>query len=252
MLKRSHLSGLVGALLAITGTAAIAAPPYQYRNPAPGLAPAQTQAPPPVVLSSVGDGISKAGACVTGAATGCATWGPLSHAVTLSNAQLSARLANPVGTSSSVALASVSKTSGKWYWELTYNSASIGSAPVLGLAAPSVKTTLNWPAYAQSLWVDYTGSTLCGITWGTYSSQAAKWALAKGDVLGLALDMDARSVSWYRNGDLIGVMCSNLPSAVVPFSGYGNSTANWVQIDANFGQAEFKYPVPAGYNAGLW
>lgn len=256
MLKPSQLSCIVGALLVITGTAAIAAPTYQYRSPAHGLAPAQVQAPPPVVLSSVGDGISKAGACATGAATGCATWGTVNMALKLNN-DLSVKMASG---SASAGMGSISKTSGKWYWELTQNASSTATAPAWGLISGTATPSGSWIGYITSLWVDYfmmTGTPLygnayCGNTWGVPRVGGQTWGAARTATIGFALDMDTRTLNWYKDGQLIGALCGNLPVSVRPFVAYGNATGDISQVDANFGQSEFKYPVPAGYNAGLW
>ena len=162
--------------------------------------------------------------------------------------------------SSSAGRGSLSKTSGKWYWELTHNPSSTATAPVWGLISESATPSGNWVGYISSLWVDYfmtngqpfSGFAYCGNAWGAPLATGQTWGVASTDTIGFALDMDAHTLNWYKNGQLIGALCSNLPVSVRPFVTYGNGTSVTSQVDANFGQAEFKYPVPAGYNAGLW
>lgn len=257
---------LATAVALLLGPVALShAASYYYKVPAPKLvatgtplevltpSPTPTQAPTPTpepvsAPSPVGDGSSTSGACASGAATNCATWGSPFNA-TLSTGLHSVLLNN--GTMSST-VGTIAKSSGKWYWELTYDATSLGVSPALGVVASSVTFTDAWPRYTTSLWIDYVPQgAICSVRWGTYSANTA-WNLQKGDVVGIALDMDAHTLNWYRNGTLAGTLCGNLPSSVAPFAGYGNTAANWIRIDANFGQTNFRYPVPAGYNAGLF
>ncbi|WP_157275106.1 SPRY domain-containing protein [Dechloromonas agitata] len=122
-MKPTLIKPLVAALaLGASVPAALAAISYQYRMPVPGLTVNAVVTPStPQVPSLVGDGVSTVGGCTSGA-TGCATWNPTDRtsATTLSADNLVVQLPNR--TIAGGIRATVGKTTGKWYWELTIRS----------------------------------------------------------------------------------------------------------------------------------
>lgn len=241
------------ALALVFGSGHAQATMYQLRAFVSGLkAPAQ-QPPeiptPPSGPSLVGDGVSKAGACATGA-LGCATWSlSESKNVSVSGENLIVAL---TGGTTAEAVGSIIKTDGKWYWELTIAPASTGVSIAAGVMEGSYAPTGNWVTDTLATWVKFAEMRNCSASVGGGAYMGGTWNTIAGDVLGYALDMPNRTLTIYKNGTLLGVLCSNLPAAVKPFSSYGSGVQTTLLLEANFGQAPFKHPVPVGYNAGLW
>jgi hypothetical protein len=85
---------------------------------------------------------------------------------------------------------------------------------------------------------------------GANSFYGQSGSLATGKTIGVALDMTAGTLSYYSNGVSQGVAVTGLTGVIYPATSatdYGTITTT-----ANFGQAPFKYPVPAGFNAGVY
>ena len=174
-----------------------------------------------------------------------ATMNPLDKAgsgsTTFSNGNLTIAVgdnANPRGT--------FYVNSGKWYWEGTItagaNVATIGIAEGGFYSGNLFDTASTAKAYIY-------------INDGTKRSSLAGTATAYGnsyttnDVIGVALDMDAGTVKFYKNGVVqnsgtaayTGLTGNHAPY----FQGYGG-TATW---DVNFGQRPFAYTAPSGFKA---
>ena len=133
-------------------------------------------------------------------------------------------------------------TSGRWYWEVELKTSastvhnggqiSIGvvneNQPLDGQGGAGAPTgsVVMWPSGAV-----YKN----GLSAGTNSAYNQP-----GTVVGLALDMDARTLSWYINGTLQSVSITGLENRLTPFVHvYGPD--NDVTLVANFGQRPFKY-----------
>lgn len=248
-MKPNLLKSLVAALATMLGTPAVAAPvSYHFRLHAPGLYASAlgAQAAPTIPSpSAIGDGTSKAGACASGAAPSCASWDatgkPTSIVIEadfLSINKDTAGLGATRGT--------VGKVDGEWYWEVQLlapsDSLLVGTGTTaLSLVNPFTATPPMWSWYSNT---NPGNAKICSAWLG------GSVAATTGDIVGVALDMPSHSVTFYKNGSPV-VTCSNVTTseAVYPVLGSGG---NPISIKANFGQSDFQYPVPAGYNAGLW
>ena len=159
------------------------------------------------------------------------TWSPIDNvsSSTLANGNLDINNtgdgANRIGT--------MGVSSGKWYYEFvqTVNATAqtgINSERETGSSTPNRRMYyVNGQKYNGS-----TGSAY-GATWTT------------GDVIGIALDLDAGTLVFYKNGVSQGTAFTGLTGTWYP----------WVRVDtsgsvcvANFGQRPFAYPV-SGYKA---
>lgn len=170
-----------------------------------------------------------------------ATWNPSDKGsgCTLSNGNLTVSAS---GYSNSGVRATIGKSTGKWYWELTvvsgsYNLASVGPN-TWSLAASAMSGC--W-GYLQATGDAYNNSN-GGVTYG------ATWTTA-GDVIGVALDMTNGTVTMYKNGSSQGTMASGLSGTFYPTWSTGNNAAS---LTANFGASAFAYSVPSGYNSGVY
>jgi hypothetical protein len=135
---------------------------------------------------------------------------------------------------------SLGVTSGKWYWEITPTSmtrASIGIANNFANPANEVGGDANSWGYLQDA-RKYNG--------GTATSYGATYA--NNDVIGVALDMDAGTLTFYKNGTTQGQAFSGITGTIFPacsrFGGTGTDTLAW-----NFGQRSFAYTPPTGFKA---
>jgi hypothetical protein len=180
----------------------------------------------------------------TTAANYC-TLNPLSKgsSVTLSNGNLT--YYSPSSTAP-IAQGTIGVTSGKWYFEATVTD----SNPNFVAGFWSASDGTNYPTY---YW-DYGGNTSSPSTAiekssGTISSQNTAIAV-QNDVIGVALDYNNATISFYRNNSLVGTVSSMtingatlFPTASV-WTGGRSATNNY-----NFGQQPFQFSPPSGYVA---
>ena len=127
-------------------------------------------------------------------------------------------------------------SSGKWYWEVTY-SPGTGSFWKAGIRDAAAALTSNTTSSTGYEYYAYNGNKQATGVNSSYGS-----ALTAGDVLGLALDMDAGTITAYKNNTSLGVMFSGLSGSYSPTVSMYNSF-----ISLNFGQRPFKYTPPSGF-----
>lgn len=128
--------------------------------------------------------------------------------------------------------------SSKFYWEMTVT--AIGTSPSqYGVGVDSGKSQLNsFPDVAAYLG---DGQKFVG---GSTSSYGATYTT--GDVIGVALDKDANTVTFYKNNASQGAI--SLPTNV-PMVAWLSPGANSGSATANFGQRPFAYTAPSGFKA---
>ena len=185
-----------------------------------------------------------------------ATWSPTSKggAVTLSNVNLTAQL-NAASAAGDVVKCSVGKSSGKWYWEVHIDAASgnnsnnwveigiVASGFVIdtgSIGDTNLGYSLNFNNNVRHGGVNYTAIPT------TYAQP--------GNTVGLALDLDAKTLTFYVNG-VVGHVFSGIAAGTwIPAVGtpYGGAGAAQATLTANFGATAFTYPVPSGFNPGLY
>jgi hypothetical protein len=155
--------------------------------------------------------------------------------ISLTNANLTASYGSAAWTS---AFGTMGVSTGKWYWEITLTSA--GTDVGVGIST-------NPAGSANS----YIGSDIN--SWGYYGSNGNKWnnnsqtaygaTYANGDVIGVALDLDAGTLVFYKNNTSQGTAFSSLASnTYFPALSVNNSS-----FAANFGQRPFTYTPPTGF-----
>jgi hypothetical protein len=155
-----------------------------------------------------------------------------SPAVTLSNANLTV-LTNTSGTNYSFATMAM-PTSGKWYWE--YVGTSNGSECYCGISNESRSKSVIYYAGTGLKYVDNVGSSY-GATYGD------------NDVIGVAVDIGANTVTFYKNNTSQGAISYTFGSEIFfPYFADGSSSVG-VFINANFGQRPFAYTPPTGFVA---
>lgn len=153
------------------------------------------------------------------------------------NSTLSA--ANLVATSTSGgsvtegAYSNVRVSSGKWFCEITPASGSAGAGAMVGIMS---STTSHW--YYNANGNKYTDTTNNGAYGATFTD---------GDVIGIALDLDAGTVTFYKNGVSQGVAFSSLSGSWVFGVCDASSGATTLVAHFNAGQRPFSYTPPTGY-----
>jgi len=146
------------------------------------------------------------------------------------NLQIAYTATNWYGHKSTIAV-----TSGKWYYEVENTT---GTFQVMcGFSLTTVFAENNSGVYRYRS----TGEKINT----TYSSYGATWSTA-GDICGVAFDLDAGTITFYKNGVSQGTAFSSIPAGeyaaeVIVESG---TTAN-----VNFGQRSFSYTPPSGFKA---
>ena len=133
-------------------------------------------------------------------------------------------------------------SSGKWYYECVYT--QIDGGAVAGWTMSQSPRHVGTGAYGAA--GDDTGIGF-GSDGSVYTQGAATSKTNSGfttnDILGLAIDIDARTMTLYKNGSSIGGAATIDVGTYWPgVSGYRN-----FNVSANFGQRPFSYTPPAGY-----
>jgi hypothetical protein len=158
------------------------------------------------------------------------------------NASATLNNGNLVQDASSSAWRAVRSTmfvsSGKWYWEGTLD----GSGSDIGMIGVSNQSaSLSAPPDANA-W-GYNGSNGNKFHNGVSSAYGATYG--NGNTVGIALDMDAGTITFYKNGSTQGEAFSGLSGSLTPtFFQYAGNT--WT---ANFGQRPFAHTAPSGFKA---
>jgi hypothetical protein len=131
-------------------------------------------------------------------------------------------------------------TSGQWYWE--YTAGSVGS--VVGQLIGIV--SIDSPAVANP--VENRGYATNGVKYTNGSSSAYGAAFTAADIIGVAYDASAGTLTFYKNGVSQGVAFSGLSAiqwnAYMQYGATGTNTGH-----LNFGQRPFAYTPPTGFKA---
>ena len=157
---------------------------------------------------------------------------------TLSGSDLTCTTGAPSETTRSL----VGKSTGKWYWEVTFSS---GSGIVIGVTTSAQSTS---------------SGLISGTASYSYGSGGFKWnastpvsyggsAYGTGSVIGVMLDMVNGQISFIKGGTNQGVAYSGLSGTFFAAIGGTGSVCAGV---ANFGASAFSNSVPSGFNAGLY
>ena len=169
---------------------------------------------------------------VRGQETGYCTLNPLnSHTTfTLSNGNLEYSQ-----TTGGISVGTIGVSSGKWYWE--YTPTSSYSLPGLYQSGALDMAYLG----VSGVTLGFTGGAFTGVSGGPTSVNNLTFTI--GDVIGLVLDMDAGTLTIYKNGIASSLVFSNLTGTWFPAHG-ANAASTGI---FNFGQKPFKFPPPDGF-----
>jgi hypothetical protein len=130
-------------------------------------------------------------------------------------------------------------SSGRWYWEVTVGT---GLDDIIGVGT-SIAALTNFSATTQG-WA-YRG--LNGDVYHNSVGTAYGATFTTGDIIGVALDMNAGTITFYKNGVSQGVAYTGLTGTLYPMVGLRTSGDS---ATANFGASGvFAYAMPAGFSA---
>lgn len=140
------------------------------------------------------------------------------------------------GGGSRTIIATVGKTSGKYYWEFYLNTYTSGDQISVGLASAThtCVTGMGYDAYSWSVGVVFSSPYKVNNT--SFTSYGTLFAA--GDVISVAPDYGSGSFNVYRNGTIVGSSpaWSGLSGTLYPAMGNSSSTTNGYVATANFGQ----------------
>ncbi|NBW21054.1 MAG: hypothetical protein EBR82_75135, partial [Caulobacteraceae bacterium] len=145
-------------------------------------------------------------------------------------------------------------TSGKWYWEYTCVTDANEGVGVCTAAHPTSGTYLGQTADG---WAYYSaGLTSNGRKYNNgFSTYGAAWG--NGDVIGVAVDVDAQKIWFSKNGTWqdsgnpatgANAAYTNLPAGGPVFPAT-TQYASTTDCHINFGQRAFAYTAPSGFKA---
>ena len=156
----------------------------------------------------------------------------IASAVTLSNGNLDAATV----TSGDICYATMGMSSGKWYWEVT----CISGVHMIGISKDVFPIT-DWQTANGLAYYSANGNKY---TNGAGSAYGATFTT--NDVIGLALDMDAGTLVFYKNGTTQGTAFTGITGTY--FASVQNAGANGT-MSFNFGQRAFANTAPSGFKA---
>jgi hypothetical protein len=165
-----------------------------------------------------------------------ATMNPLDtgSTITLSEANLKTTSTATNNTSRGT----IGVTSGKWYWEVQVVS---GGNYVIGVATGTfTNATSAFTAYAGGY-----GYVDNGNKQNNGTSVAYGGTMSAGDIIGVAFDASAGSLTFYKNNTSQGVAYTGLTNG--PYFPAGSCQSSVMVF--NFGQRPFTYTPPTGFNA---
>jgi hypothetical protein len=137
--------------------------------------------------------------------------------------------------------ATIGVSSGKWYWEITCNSITkqYGFDGAVGISSNGdIDNGTSTPSIVR--WYVDDGLFYNGSSGAAYG---ASWQA--GDIIGVALNLDAGTLSFYKNNSSQGQATSGLTGTWFPVV----ASNNVVSFTANFGQRAFAYTAPSGFKA---
>jgi hypothetical protein len=135
-------------------------------------------------------------------------------------------------------------SSGKWYWEVHIT--NLANNSMLGITKETdTKATTGQDVYpgisANSYGYIAGGQKYNNATGTTYGA-----SYTTNDIIGIALDMDAGTLTYYKNNTSQGTAFSGLSGIYLPSIGVNDTNT---AVSVNFGQRPFTYTPPTGYKA---
>lgn len=164
---------------------------------------------------------------------------PLSKGANVNITNSNLNFAYTSGAVSPMTYSTVGMSSGKWYCEITV----LGNDTMLGISNNQNATTDIYVGYSANSW----GYYQTGNKYNSGIATAYGASYTTNDVIGIAFDGDAGTLTFYKNGTSQGVAFSSFPANTYYFCSGNGSTGNTGAF--NFGQRAFVYTPPSGFKA---
>ena len=148
------------------------------------------------------------------------------------------------GAGWAMAGSTIAVSTGKWYWEATFIKTGSGDGN-LGIhkTNTSLFQIVGYSGDPNGYGYGANGSKFNNTTGAAYGA-----SYTSGDVIGVALDLDAGTLTFYKNNASQGVAFSSLSGEFFPAFSSDNGTGTGL-FQANFGQRPFNYTPPTGFKA---
>ena len=162
--------------------------------------------------------------------------------ITLSAGDLQASCPN--NTVNGMTASVISKSSGKWYWEISILS-------TVGFANIGITTKGNAGQFCGQATNDW-GYSDSGNIYNNNGIVTTVTGYTSGDIIGVALDCTGLTIRFYKNNTLVTtqtISANSFAGGVGEAALGAGNTANYL---ANFGATALTYSPPAGHNAGLY
>jgi hypothetical protein len=159
---------------------------------------------------------------------------------TLSNGNLN--FVGPSGGSGASPLGTFAVSSGKWYWEVTLTSAWSGGC-ALGIVSTQYNPSWNADSYFWNFSYGYGYEATTGKLYTNHVATTYGATYTSGDVIGVALDLNAGTLTFYKNNVSQGTAASGLSGTFYPTVYTFSCGSGYI----NFGQQPFVYTPPSGY-----
>ena len=178
---------------------------------------------------------------VRGQESGYCTWNPLAMGsnLTLEDGNLAVR---PTSNNWLQVKATISVSSGKWYWESTVNSSTTYTNEYHGISDYNESPNTNLGTVSGYCY----GAGGDKYTAGTNAAAGASYGA--GDTIGMKLDLDSstKTITYYKNGV---EQFSQTITTTGPWHPASNCYYNQAMpvFFTNFGQKPFKFPPPDGF-----
>jgi hypothetical protein len=164
---------------------------------------------------------------------------------TPANGNLDVTLTSPGSTIAQIR-GTIAPSTGKWYWENVITSDG-NQSTWFGVVAASTAQNANLSSgqsVNQVIYSRYDGTKIVNGTSSSYGS-----SYTTGDIIGVALDLDGGTVTFYKNNTSQGSI--SLPTTGIPYAPvywWSSSTSSGAST-FNFGQRPFAYTAPSGFKA---
>ena len=166
----------------------------------------------------------------------------------------------PAGDNTNGATGTFAPSSGKWYWEAT----STHTPTSFGIASSdAAQSALHYSAVGMTNYYLHTG-----IKWVSGSNSSYGASGSAGDIIGTALDMDNRTIQFFKNGSSLGAAFTIAAGTSMAPACFGANASNVKTVRWNFGAdssfaatktaqgnsdangiGDFYYAPPAGFLA---
>jgi hypothetical protein len=125
-------------------------------------------------------------------------------------------------------------TTGKWYWE--FQVTTISTAPMIGIASDNSTSLLPYSVVYRS-----SGLKIVDDNQSAYGA-----SFTTTDIIGIAVNVDSGSVTFYKNGTSQGAITYATSGGLFPLV---RSSGAPDAFTLNFGQRAFAYTAPSGFKA---